>query len=156
MFIDQALKLKQMFKLAQQDRDYPCFILFGLFSLALGLTVYMPEVELVKPAEVNAKVLCKALANHKITFATGSPALWRRVADYALKKKMQFPHLRSLATFGAPVNLDLHRDLKRILPQGEIYTPYGATECLPVSVISSHEILGETKVATLKGEGTCV
>jgi acyl-CoA synthetase (AMP-forming)/AMP-acid ligase II len=156
MFIEQTLKLKQMFKLTPQDRDYPCFPLFGLFSLALGLTVIMPEVDLMKPADVNGKTLFKSLTKHKITFTTGSPALWINVASYAVRKKLTLPSIKGLATFGAPVSIKLHADLAKVLTHGELYTPYGATECLPVSLITSREILGETKIDTLQGAGTCV
>lgn len=156
MFIDQAIKLKQLFKLTQQDKDYPCFPLFGLFSLALGLTVVLPGVDLMKPAEVNAKAIAKALIHHKITFSTGSPALWNRVSQYATRKKLVFTQLKVIATFGAPVNLKLHQALSKLLPYGDLYTPYGATECLPVSITTSREVLGDTKNQTLMGYGTCV
>jgi acyl-CoA synthetase (AMP-forming)/AMP-acid ligase II len=46
--------------------------------------------------------------------------------------------------------------LKRLAPNAAIHTPYGATECLPVSTIESQEILNETSVATRQGQGTCV
>lgn len=156
MFINQTIKLKQMFKLTPQDKDYPCFPLFGLFSLALGLTVVMPEVDLMKPADVNGKTITQSLIHHKITFSTGSPALWKKVASYSVKKKITLPFLKGLATFGAPVSLKLHADLAKVLTHGELYTPYGATECLPVSLMTSREILGETRYQTLLGEGTCV
>jgi len=38
----------------------------------------------------------------------------------------------------------------------EIYTPYGATEALPVAAISAREILDETAERTRTGAGTCV
>ena len=38
----------------------------------------------------------------------------------------------------------------------QIYTPYGATESLPVAVIGSDEILNETSRQTSLGAGTCV
>jgi acyl-CoA synthetase (AMP-forming)/AMP-acid ligase II len=38
----------------------------------------------------------------------------------------------------------------------EIFTPYGATESLPVSSIGSAEILSETAARTAGGEGICV
>ena len=38
----------------------------------------------------------------------------------------------------------------------QIYTPYGATEALPVASIGSDEILGETRHATDRGMGVCV
>lgn len=37
-----------------------------------------------------------------------------------------------------------------------MHTPYGATECLPVSTIEAHEILSETNERTSQGAGVCV
>jgi acyl-CoA synthetase (AMP-forming)/AMP-acid ligase II len=58
--------------------------------------------------------------------------------------------------FGAPVRNELHRKFKQILPNGTTYTPYGATECLPVSKISGKIILEQTAALTSQGKGTCV
>ena len=41
-------------------------------------------------------------------------------------------------------------------PTHEIYTPYGATESLPVAWIGTEEILSDTWANTAKGRGTCV
>ncbi|HOV59347.1 MAG TPA: AMP-binding protein, partial [Rhodanobacteraceae bacterium] len=41
-------------------------------------------------------------------------------------------------------------------PEARVYTPYGATECLPVAVIESREVLDDTRAATERGAGTCV
>ncbi len=40
--------------------------------------------------------------------------------------------------------------------QGDMHTPYGATEALPVSSIAAGEVLGETAEKTRQGAGTCV
>jgi acyl-CoA synthetase (AMP-forming)/AMP-acid ligase II len=37
-----------------------------------------------------------------------------------------------------------------------VFTPYGATECLPVACIDSATILGETREKTERGAGICV
>jgi acyl-CoA synthetase (AMP-forming)/AMP-acid ligase II len=58
--------------------------------------------------------------------------------------------------FGAPVRNELHEKFKQVLPNGTTYTPYGATECLPVSKISGKIILAETAALTSQGKGTCV
>src|SRR3546814_14173154 len=43
-----------------------------------------------------------------------------------------------------------------LLPEGaKLWTPYGATECLPVAVIEGAE-LHATRAATETGAGTCV
>jgi acyl-CoA synthetase (AMP-forming)/AMP-acid ligase II len=39
---------------------------------------------------------------------------------------------------------------------GEVHTPYGATEALPVASISASQVLGETAPRTAVGAGTCV
>jgi acyl-CoA synthetase (AMP-forming)/AMP-acid ligase II len=41
-------------------------------------------------------------------------------------------------------------------PDGQMFTPYGATEALPIASIESREVLGETRNKTQTGAGTCV
>jgi acyl-CoA synthetase (AMP-forming)/AMP-acid ligase II len=43
-----------------------------------------------------------------------------------------------------------------IAVDGDIYTPYGATEALPVASISASEVLSETETLSRQGAGTCV
>ena len=43
-----------------------------------------------------------------------------------------------------------------LAPGVQVYTPYGATEALPVACIGSDEILGETRQRTAAGAGVCV
>ena len=43
-----------------------------------------------------------------------------------------------------------------IHPEGDIHTPYGATEALPVASISASERLAETDAQTREGAGVCV
>jgi acyl-CoA synthetase (AMP-forming)/AMP-acid ligase II len=47
--------------------------------------------------------------------------------------------------------------MTRMLADGvQVFTPYGATEALPVASIGSDEILGETALDTAAGRGVCV
>ena len=46
--------------------------------------------------------------------------------------------------------------MKLIPESAEVFTPYGATEALPVANIGSREILGETRHLTEQGKGVCV
>jgi acyl-CoA synthetase (AMP-forming)/AMP-acid ligase II len=43
-----------------------------------------------------------------------------------------------------------------IADDGDVYTPYGATEALPVACNSATTVLGETAAKTNDGQGTCV
>jgi acyl-CoA synthetase (AMP-forming)/AMP-acid ligase II len=47
--------------------------------------------------------------------------------------------------------------IKAAIPaDGDIHTPYGATEALPVASISATEVLGDTAARSQQGAGTCV
>ncbi len=156
IFYRQALKLKQMFELNPMEIDYPCFPLFSLFTLSLGMKNCIPNLDASAPAQCDGKTLVKEMISHQVTFAAGSPAIFMKVADYCERKKITLPSLRCLIVFGAPVSVSLHQRFQKILPHGKLYTPYGATECLPVSCISSTTILQETASLTQKGLGVCV
>jgi olefin beta-lactone synthetase len=43
-----------------------------------------------------------------------------------------------------------------ICPDGDVHTPYGATEALPVASIAARTILNETAARTEQGSGVCV
>jgi acyl-CoA synthetase (AMP-forming)/AMP-acid ligase II len=94
--------------------------------------------------------------DNKVTFMAGSPAIWKALAYYCEKNKITLPSVKYLVMFGAPVRNELHQKFSRILPNGTTYTPYGATECLPVSKISGKIILEQTAALTAQGKGTCV
>ena len=58
---------------------------------------------------------------------------------------------------GAPVSASVIKTFQECLNQkAQIYTPYGATESLPVAIADSGLILGETERDTKNGAGVCV
>ena len=50
----------------------------------------------------------------------------------------------------------IERMMKMLGPDAEVFTPYGATECLPVASIGGREILRKTRQKTNDGAGVCV
>ncbi len=50
----------------------------------------------------------------------------------------------------------IRRLQKALSAEAEIFTPYGATECLPVASVSGTELNGEVERRTADGEGTCI
>ncbi len=155
IFLRQVELIQQMYGVGKQDVDLPCFPLFALFSLALGARVIVPELDPTRPAAADPQKLIQTINDFRVTFAGGSPAIWSNVARYALSKSLTLPSLRSLMMFGAPVRYHLHDQFSKILPNGTTYTPYGATECLPVASISGREII-EEHFKDRASEGTCV
>ena len=65
--------------------------------------------------------------------------------------------LRRVISAGAPADVRAIEHFVKLLPESaELFTPYGATEALPVANIGSREILGETRHLTEQGKGVCV
>jgi acyl-CoA synthetase (AMP-forming)/AMP-acid ligase II len=123
----------------------------------MGVTTVIPDMDFTRPAEVHPPHIVAALQDWHCTQAFGSPALWNKVAPYCEEHGIHFPHLRRVLSAGAPVPPHvLARVKKLIAADGDIHTPYGATESLPVASISATEVLGETAARSQQGAGTCV
>jgi acyl-CoA synthetase (AMP-forming)/AMP-acid ligase II len=87
----------------------------------------------------------------------GSPALLKRVASDGDFSEGKLDSLRRVLSAGAPISPKILRSFLSHLPEGsKIFTPYGATEALPVSTISHDTILRETEPMTARGAGVCV
>ena len=149
--------LKKTYSLTTDDIDLPAFPLFALFTLAMGMTVVIPDMDPTKPAKACPEKLVSHIKNHGVTFAGGSPAIWEKVGHFCKDKRTTLQSLKSLMMFGAPVSAHIHEDFEQVLPNGTTYTPYGATECLPVATISGTELLANKLAEKSKqGHGTCV
>lgn len=156
IFIAQTQMLQKMFMLTNSDRDIPGFPLFSFFTMAMGMTSTPPDMNPSRPSKCRPARIIQNIQDNQATFAAGSPAIWERVANYALKKNIKLESLKYLVMFGAPVPLSLHEKLLKILPNGDTYTPYGATESLPITLAQGSHILEETAQKTLEGQGTCI
>ncbi|MGH8500832.1 MAG: AMP-binding protein, partial [Methylococcales bacterium] len=119
---------------------------------ALGLTSIIPDMDPTKPASADPKKLHHAINKFGIDQLFGSPALVAVLAKYNQK----LPGILRITSAGAPVPADVVSKMRELLPEnGRLWTPYGATECLPVAVIESCE-LQNTREQTEQGAGTCV
>lgn len=156
IFNAQVDRLKEMFDLNPEQVDLPGFPLFSLFTITMGMKSAIPAMNPSKPGLCNPEWLVQNIMDNQATFVAGSPAIWKRVAAYCLKEHLTLPSVKYLVMFGAPVPLSLHEDFKKILPNGDTYTPYGATECLPVANISGTEVLTHHRQDMNNGLGTCV
>lgn len=153
----QTQHIKEMYGFEAGEIDLPCFPLFGLFSLAMGMTVVIPDMDPTKPAEADPRKLIQAIEDHGCTSAFASPSLWKSFAAYCVKNDVKLTSLKRILSAGAPIPPALHADFRSIVSSGvEIFTPYGATESLPVASIGSDEVLSETASKTSAGLGTCV
>lgn len=157
IFCSQTEFIQQMYGIAPGEIDVPGLPVFGLFSLAMGMSIAIPEIEPTKPAALDPSRLVDLIEDLGATSAFGSIAIWRPVARYCQQTGRKLPSLKRILSAGTAIPVDMHRAFSEILaPGAEIHTPYGATEALPVATIASRAVLGETAAATLAGAGTCV
>ncbi len=150
--------LAEVFEITPEDRDAATFPGFSLFSVALGMTAVVPDLNPVRPGRANPERIFEAVRGGGCTFSFGSPALWGRVSEYAVRHRVKLPQLRKVIMAGAPVGAEVHRRLlSGMLAVGaETFTPYGATEGMPVACIGGREVLAETAALTAEGKGVCV
>lgn len=156
MFEAQVRLIKEQYGIEPGEVDLPMLPIFALFNPALGMTTVVPEMNPSRPAMVDPKKMVRAIVDHGVTSSFGSPVLWGKISRYCERSGIQLPGIRRVLMAGAPVTPGTLRILEKVIPNGELHTPYGATEALPVSTISKDEILKTTWNQTESGSGTCV
>ena len=151
-FVAQIDMLRESFGIAAGDVDFPTFPPFALFDPALGLTSIIPDMDPTRPAAADPVKLHAAIARFGADQLFGSPALMRVLADHG----EPLPTVRRVTSAGAPVPPEVVAKMLSLLPEeASFWTPYGATECLPVAVIEGRELL-QLRERTECGAGTCV
>ncbi len=157
VFSAQLHLIREYYGISPMDVDQPAFPLFALFSAALGACAVIPDMDATRPAKVDAEKFVASINRYQITYSFGSPAIWNVVSRYCRENRIVLQSVRKVLMAGAPVPYDLLQRVTAILPaEANIFTPYGATESLPVASISGREILADTWELSRKGMGTCV
>jgi olefin beta-lactone synthetase len=158
MFDAQVDLLREQYGIEPGEIDLPGFPLFALFNAAMGVTTVVPDMDPTRPANVDPVKIVKAIGDWHVTQAFGSPAMWNTVGRHCEAHGVTFPTLRRILSAGAPVpNHVLERMSRTLVREGaEMFTPYGATEALPVASIGAREVLSSTADETRRGRGTCV
>ncbi|HCT27324.1 MAG TPA: peptide synthase [Stenotrophomonas sp.] len=151
-FVGQIQLLGSAFGMEAGGVDLPTFPPFALFDPALGLTSVIPDMDPTRPAQADPARLHDAIQRFGVTQLFGSPALMRVLARHG----RPLPTVTRVTSAGAPVPPDVVATIRSLLPaDAQFWTPYGATECLPVAVVEGRE-LERTRAATEAGAGTCV
>ena len=156
-FDAQIRQIQSHFHIGDDEIDLPTFPLFALFDPALGMTAVIPDMDPRKPARVNPEKIIEPVLNHGVTNMFASPALLNRVGAFGKRRHVRLPSLKRVVSAGAPVspeNIDQFASM--LADTGEIHTPYGATEAVPIVSMGSREILNETRSLSEKGYGMCV
>jgi acyl-CoA synthetase (AMP-forming)/AMP-acid ligase II len=157
ILINQVRFIQEIYGITSEDVDLATFPLFGLFDVCFGMTAVIPDMDATKPAKADPEKLIEAIEDNGATNMFGSPALVDTLSRYGVENKIKLESVKRVISCGAPARNDILQRFHRMLNDGvEVFTPYGATEALPVTSIGSHTILEETAKESDSGGGTCV
>ena len=148
--------MKRTWGLTERDVDLSTFPTFVIGTIALGMTVVVPDIDPSDPARADPRKIVQAIQDHGTTYTFGPPALWDKVTRYCVEHAIQLPSMRNVLVAGAPVPAALIRRFPSILPNGDCHTPIGSTEANPITNISMRELIEETLPLTDTGNGVCV
>jgi olefin beta-lactone synthetase len=156
-FVAQVELLRTAFQIQPGTVNMPTFPPFALFDPALGCTSVIPVMDPTRPARADPRKLISAIRQFHVGSMFGSPALLNTLARYCQSHHVQLPSLHTVMSAGAPVPPALVQLARAMLsPEARIFTPYGATEALPVAIIEGAELLGDIRAQSEAGAGICV
>ncbi len=155
MFQAQIQAIRDRFEIEPGEVDFPMLPVFALFNPALGMTTVVPPMDPGRPAEADAALQIQVMNEAEVTNSFGSPVLWGKIAREGNKNGTKIVSLRRVLAAGAAVPPGLVEKLQPVLPKARIFSPYGATEALPLTAIEGEEIRAVAQL-TAKGRGVCV
>lgn len=156
-FAAQVGLLRSAFGIEPGEVDLATFPPFALFDPALGMTTVVPWMDPTRPAGADPALLVQAIERFGVSSIFGSPALVRRLAAHAGDRKLVLNSVRRVIAAGAAVPMEVVRHMQAAIPgEARVFTPYGATECLPVTGVSSHDLDDAAEQHARQGDGICV
>ncbi len=156
-FTAQVEALQNLYNIQPGEIDLATFPLFALFAPAMGMTSIIPDMDFTRPGSVDPTKIYAAVNDFKATTMFGSPALLDRVGRWGVENSKRMPTLKRVLSAGAPVSPVIMERFGQMLEDDvEIFTPYGATESLPVTSIGSKEVSAETGKLSAEGRGICI
>jgi len=156
MFEAQVRLIRATYGIQPGEVDLPMLPIFALFNPALGMTTIVPEIDPAHPAAVDPAKIVQAIRQENVTNSFGSPTLWNKISDHCIRSSLTLPSLRRVLCAGAPVPETLWENSRRWLTHGQLHSPYGATEALPIASVCSAEIIPRAGAAAapVKGQVT--
>ena len=157
MFDAQVRMIRATYGIEPGEIDLPTFPLFALFDPALGMTAVLPPMDFRFPSKADPARLIEAITTHGCTSMFASPTLLDNLGRHGIACGATLPTLRRVLSAGAPVRSDVLERMTRLLrPGAQVFTPFGATESLPVASIGSDEVLRDAAAGAASGRGICV
>jgi acyl-CoA synthetase (AMP-forming)/AMP-acid ligase II/pimeloyl-ACP methyl ester carboxylesterase len=152
MLTEQLAVFRGQFGFRGGEQDLPLLPVFSLFTAALGVGSIFPPLDPSRPLSLVPQQIIRVMRDLGNQTSFGSPTLWAKLAEYCRQTGTSLPNLRRVFMAGAPVSQSTIDLVKAACPQAESFTPYGATEALPVTVAAAAELRQQPPVAAVSGE----
>lgn len=138
--------------------DMAVFPAFFIIGLSAGGTVVVPPIQFTRqtPATADPVALLEVIQDCGVRSLFGSPVLLENLARHANEQGIRTPRLERVIGGGAPITGPAMRALTEMMPNGQVFANYGATEALPATAHSATETLEDTWARTVAGKGICV
>lgn len=140
MLEDQLRIFSNDFGFTKGSLDLPLLPIFSIFSMPLGVGSVFPKMDPAKPLELDPAHIVSLIEKYKVQSSFGSPTLWDKISRYCVDSKKSLSVLSRVLMAGAPVPPVVLERVQSILPNGMAYTPYGATEALPVTRVTGRDL----------------
>ncbi|HEX6051582.1 MAG TPA: AMP-binding protein [Gemmatimonadaceae bacterium] len=148
----QLAALTDAFAARGGDRELVSLPIVVLLNLANGAETVLPDADLRKPAEIDARAVGRQIARERVTRATASPAFLERLTVDATARS-ELRGLHTIVTGGGPVFPDLVEQLGGAAPSARIIAVFGSTEAEPIAHLSSSDVSAEDLAAMRRGAG---
>jgi acyl-CoA synthetase (AMP-forming)/AMP-acid ligase II len=155
-FVAQLNKLQLTYKLSPHARDVTLLPAFMFFNPMFGRTLIIPDMDFSQPAKLHLPSIVETIVNNRATSSFASPILWDKISEYCFEYEIKIRSLEQIFLAGVSATTRVLENIQSIAPNAKIFTPYGATECLPICSISADEILNEIRPLQENGAGTCI
>ncbi len=151
----QAGHIKSIYGLTDDDAFVAAFAPFALYGPAMGVASAVPDMDVTSPSTLTATGLADAVSAAGATTVFASPSSLRNVvataSELSAEQRSTMTRVRVAMSAGAPIPVTLLQKVQAVLPNVELHTPYGMTECLAVSDVT---LAGLEAAGT--GNGVCV
>ncbi|NRB40831.1 MAG: AMP-binding protein [Pseudomonadales bacterium] len=128
-----------LFELNGDDVDLALFPLSMLITPVLGICCHVPDYRKINPKSCDTEYLYHLLQQVNATVCFASPVIWRQLSLHCLALDKTLPSIKYAVSGGAPISAKVAQRVKKILPNGRFYSPYGATEASPISYAKNIE-----------------
>lgn len=152
MLSEQLAVFRNQFGFRGGEQDLPLLPVFSLFTSALGVGSIFPPLDPARPLALVPRQIIRVMRDLGNQTSFGSPTLWTKIAEYCRQTGTSLPQLRRVFMAGAPVSEATLELVRAACPQAESFTPYGATEALPVTIAAAAELRQDPPVLAVTGE----